>query len=291
MKIDAHQHFWNLNRGGYDWLDSNLSAIYKNFIPSDLKPLLDATGIDGTILIQADDNIEETQYLLELANKHSWILGVVGWVDLEARNASKYINEFSKDLKFVGVRPMLQDIDDINWMLRPSLKPAIQCLIKNNICFDALIYPKHLKILNEFIALYPDLKVVIDHCAKPQIADKAYLGWADDIKTIAENSKVMCKLSGLVNEASNTWSSKDLQPYIEHILKQFGSSRLMFGSDWPVLNLASNYDAWIKIVDDNCTYLSSEELEALMGKNAEQFYLTRGRGGHQHVQSSFENNK
>lgn len=273
MKIDAHQHFWILERGDYDWLTPDLAPIYRDFTPDDLHPLLKAEGFNGTIVVQATDTEDETDYLLSLADAHDWILGVVGWVDLEGEDATARIAKFAENRKFVGVRPMIQSLEGDDWMLRPTLAPAISALIAHGLCFDALVMPRHLPHLQKFLNTYPDLPVVIDHCAKPEIRSDLFQPWADQIKEIAENSTAMCKLSGLVTEAKPDWTAEDILPYADHILTCFGPDRVMFGSDWPVLNLAGNYKKWSALARTLCLELSAIEKDAVFGETARRFYL------------------
>lgn len=250
MKIDAHQHFWKLARGDYGWLTSDLQPLYRDFGPGDLKPLLEQAGIRGTIAVQAADTEAETEYLLSLADAHNWILGVVGWTDLEAEDAPAKIARLAQNPKLVGFRPMIQDIADDTWMLKDSLRPALTAMVTHNLTFDALVLPRHLGHLLEFLNRYPDLRVVIDHGAKPEIRDGHLEPWAEHLRRVAQNNHVFCKLSGLATEAGPAWQPEELSSYIETILDAFTPARVLFGSDWPVLNLASRYDEWVSIVED-----------------------------------------
>ena len=274
MRIDAHQHFWELQRGDYDWLTPELTAIYRDFMPSDILPLLKQTDLAGTIVIQATDCEAETHYLLSIAERHDWILGVVGWVDMVADTAVDSITRFSTHPKFVGIRPMVQEIEDDNWLLRPALVPAIKSLIENKLTFDALILPRHLPTMYHFLLRYPDLSVVIDHGAKPQIRDAQFQPWAKQIAEIARSTKASCKLSGLVTEAGANWTTSDIVPYVEHILSCFGCDRVMFGSDWPVLNLATDYNTWYTLAQTLCSKYAKEEINAVFGRTAHRFYLS-----------------
>jgi L-fucono-1,5-lactonase len=247
MKIDTHQHFWKLDRGDYGWLTPDLVPLYRDFLPEDLEPMLKACGIDGTIAVQAADSEAETDYLLSLTDRYKWIIGVVGWVDLEAQYAVASIERLAQHPRFVGLRPMIQNIEDDAWMLRGALRPAIAAMVDHNLTFDALVMPRHLDHLKTFLTRYPDLKVVIDHCAKPEIRNDAFEPWASHITELAGFPNVFCKLSGLVTEAREDWTPEDLKPYIEHVRKAFGPDRTMFGSDWPVVNLASSYEQWHEV--------------------------------------------
>lgn len=271
MRIDAHQHFWKLARGDYNWLTPDLKEIYRDFSPDNLRPILEQHHMDGTILVQAADSDGETDYMLSLADKYDWILGIVGWVDMEAGNTPARLRTLAKHPKFVGIRPMIQDIADNNWMLRPDLAPAFAALMDLGLRFDALLKPRHLAPFRDFLKLYPDLRIVIDHCAKPEICNDMYQPWADDIAKIAATSDCYCKLSGLVTEASADWKDAEIQPYAQHILDSFGPDRVMFGSDWPVLKLAGDYTDWINFA---AQISPAETHKNLFGGNAAQFYLT-----------------
>jgi len=248
MRIDTHQHFWKLARGDYSWLSPDLEPLYRDFLPSDLKPLLEAAGLDGTIAVQAADREAETDYLLSLAARHDWIKGVVGLVDLEAGTAVASIQRLAQDPKFLGLRPMLQDIADDAWMLRPALGPALATMARLKLTFDALVLPRHLPHLQTFVTRYSDLNVVIDHGAKPEIHCGKFQPWADYMQAFADHPQVFCKISGLVTEAGADWTPADLALYLQHLLQVFGPDRLLFGSDWPVLNLAGQYSGWADLV-------------------------------------------
>jgi L-fuconolactonase len=269
--IDGHQHFWSIERDDYGWLSAELGPIYRNFQPSDLSPLLARTGVSRTILVQAAPSEAETLYLLDIAAKTDFVAGVVGWVDLEAADAADHIaGMVHKDL--IGLRPMVQDIVDTDWLLRPALAPAIAAMIAHDLRFDALIQPRHLPMIADFLNIYPELKVVIDHGAKPDIANAGFQPWADGMRRIAEQSTAYCKLSGLVTEAAADWQPEDLKPFMEHLLDCFGQDRLIWGSDWPVLNLASNYESWHGFVQTFLSPLGPEACSKVMGENAARFY-------------------
>ena len=275
MRIDAHQHFWKLSRGDYDWITPDLPILNKDFGPEDLIPLLQAAKIDGTILVQATDTVAETEYMLSLADEHDWILGVVGWVDMEASDASDVIQKLAKHPKFCGIRPMIQGTEDDDWMLRRALDPAFRSLIELDLTFDALVFPRHLKQLYELLQRYPDLACVIDHGAKPYIRDGKIDDWAVDMSVLAKNTNALCKLSGLANEAATGWTAETLQPYVEHLLSEFGPSRLMFGSDWPVLKLAGDYLGWADNLEGLIGHLSKIDQAAIFGETAQKFYVNR----------------
>lgn len=270
MKIDAHQHFWQVERGEYGWLTPELGVLYRDYGPEDLTPLLKRCAIDGTVLVQAAPTLAETEFLIGLAEKNSFIKGVVGWVDFESPNAVKDIERLAKSPHLVGLRPMIQDIEDTDWMLKPQLNPAFEALIAADLTFDALVFPRHLSNLQTLLAGYPSMRVVIDHGAKPQIASKQFDVWAADMSALAKNTGAFCKLSGLITEAASDWQPIDLKPYMDHLISSFGADRLIWGSDWPVLNLTSNYAQWHQLVEKR---LSRENaVERVMGQNAQRAY-------------------
>ncbi|GGP20115.1 amidohydrolase family protein [Silvimonas iriomotensis] len=272
MRIDAHQHFWDLSLAGYDWPTPELTAIYRSFRPLDLQPLLAANGIDGTVLVQTRPSVVENFYLTDLAARHPFILGVVGWLDLAARDAPIRIAKWAEQDKFKGVRPMLQGLDDDRWILQSGLEPAIRALMAHGLSFDALVLPRHLPHLAVFAQRYPELPIVIDHAAKPDIAAQILEPWREDIAALAALPNVHCKFSGLVTEAATDWHTDHLRPYCEHLLSMFGPQRLIWGSDWPVLRLAGDYARWCSTTDELLAPLDPTQRAAILGDNAVAFY-------------------
>lgn len=275
MRIDAHQHFWALARGDYGWLTPELSGIYRDFAPKDLKPFLTAAEIGGTVLVQAAPTLAETEYMLSLAEQTPFIKGVVGWVDFEAPDAPAVIADLAARRALVGLRPMIQDIADPFWMLDDTLTPAFVALQRHDLTFDALTLPHHLAPLRTLLMRHPDMRVVIDHGSKPLIQDRKIQQWADDMALLATETTVWCKLSGLITEAAPDWTTDDLRPYVDHLLNTFGPSRLIWGSDWPVCTLAGSYERWLETTDDLLSQLSSTERQAIMGGNAARAYNLR----------------
>ena len=272
LRIDSHQHFWLLERGDYCWLTDEIKPLYKDFLPEDLRPHLNGTGIRQSILIQAAPTLEETQYLLQLAETTDFVGGVVGWVDMEKQTAVHDIEVLAEHPYFLGVRPMLQDIPDPAWMLRPKLHSVYEKLAEFDLTFDALVMPKHLLNLYRLLQRLPDLAVVIDHGAKPNIANGSFQPWADDIEAIATHSGAFCKLSGLLTEAGEKFTYERVWPYMQHLLKCFGAERLMWGSDWPVLELVADYQEWN---DLSCRFLqglNKDDRRLILGENAKTFY-------------------
>ena len=272
QRIDAHQHFWDPARGDYGWLTADLPALFKPFGPDELAPHLTAHGITGTVLVQAAPSLAETDYLLEIASRTPFVKGVVGWVDFEQPGQRDALERLARNPLLKGLRPMIQDIADPDWMLRPTLDWAFKALIDHDLVFDALVLPKHLTNLHRLIDRYPDLRVVIDHGAKPQIRDGAFEPWATNIASLARDTGAFCKCSGLVTEARTDWSPAELTPYLDHILGSFGPERVIFGSDWPVLTLASDYQSWFDTVTQVIAHWTPDQQAAVLGGNACRFY-------------------
>lgn len=271
-RIDAHQHFWRVDRGDYFWLTPALKPLYRDFGPADLAPLVKATGIEATIIVQAAQTLAETRYMLDIAGETDWITGVVGWIDFESPSAADDLAELGENPKLVGVRPMIQDIADDDWMLRPDLDPAFLAVEESGLVFDALVFPRHLKNLLKRLAQHPNMRVVIDHCAKPRIAEGLFDGWAADMAELAHETQAYCKISGLVSEAGKDWSVNDLRPYFDHVAEHFEPRRLVFGSDWPVCTLVADYQRWVEAAEELSAGFSSTEKEILFGGNAISLY-------------------
>ncbi|HZZ87816.1 MAG TPA: amidohydrolase family protein [Caulobacteraceae bacterium] len=273
MRIDAHQHFWRPSRGDYGWLTPEAHpAICRKFLPADLAPLLEDAAIQRTVLVQAAPTAAETDYLLGLAAETPFVAGVVGWADLESADAPRAIEAAAADPKLLGLRPMLQDLNDDAWILRPSLAPAFDAIQAAGLCIDALVTPRHLPHLVRFLAARPDLKVVIDHGAKPDIAAGEIRGWAAQMRALASDAGAHCKLSGLVTEAGEGWTEARLKPFVEVLLESFGPDRLMWGSDWPVVNEAGGYAAWRSAAEALTAGCSDAERQMIFGGAAQAFY-------------------
>tara|TARA_R110002051_G_scaffold271530_1_gene331977 strand:+ start:11516 stop:12343 length:828 start_codon:yes stop_codon:yes gene_type:complete len=270
MMIDAHQHFWQIERGDYGWLTPDLAPLYRDFMPEDLVPHLRQNGIDGTILVQAAPSSAETEFLLDIADKTPFVLGVVGWTDFTVASAADDIARLAKNSKLVGLRPMIQDIADDDWILRPDLAPAFEAMIQTDLTFDALVLPRHLSQLRKFLSLHPKLRCVVDHGAKPDISGGRFDDWASDIAAIAKESGAYCKLSGLLTEAGKDWTKTDVAPYVAHLLEHFGPERLVWGSDWPVLTMAASYEVWIGMTEN---LIRDERVrDAVFGSNCVTLY-------------------
>jgi len=275
-EVDAHQHFWRPRRGDYGWLTPEAHpGLYRDFLPEHLAPLLADAGVTRTVLVQAAPSEAETGFLLELARDADFIAGVVGWVDLDAADAPARIEKLAADAKLVGLRPMLQDLPDDDWIRRPALRPALQAMAGAGLAFDALVKPRHLPALRRFLDAWPQLRVVVDHGAKPDIAAGALSPWSDEIRGLARESGAFCKLSGLATEAGPHWATETLQPFADVLVEAFGPDRLMWGSDWPVVNEAGGYLAWRAAAEALTRTLAPEARAAVFGATAAAFYGLR----------------
>lgn len=272
MRIDAHQHFWRLADRQGAWPPPQLAAIYRDFYPEDLGCLLYQNGVNATVLVQSMPNEDDTHFMLGLSERYSFIGAVVGWTDLKAPEAPQRIAALAEHPKLRGLRPMLQDLDDDRWIDDPALAPAVAAMLQHGLRFDALVLPRHLPALLEFVRRYPQLPVVIDHLAKPAMHGQPDTQWLQDMERLAASPQVHCKLSGMVTEAGPEWTVQQLQPYVHHILQAFGAGRVMWGSDWPVLRLASDYRAWIDATNALLAQLDEAGRKAVLGLNAQRFY-------------------
>lgn len=275
MRIDAHQHFWRIGRNDCTWPTPDDAGLYRDFEPDDLIPLASAAGIDGSVLVQSQPSDRDTDYLLRVADRSSLVKAVVGWVDLKAANAPARIAQLATHSKMRGLRPMLQDIDEA-WICDSALEPAITAMIENRLTFDALVRPRHLPSLLTFAKRHPSLPVVIDHGAKPAITRGEMESWCRLMAALAALPQVFCKLSGLITEAAAPWAPQDLKPYIDHLVALFGPGRLMWGSDWPVLNLAGDYESWLRLAETLAELQDVSAREALFGGAACHFYRIAG---------------
>ncbi len=278
MRIDAHHHLWSLARDDYGWLTPELAPIYRDFGLSDLAPHLVAAKIEGTILVQAAATEAETLYLLDIADTADPVRGVVGWTDFDAADAVARIDRLSERKLLVGLRPMVQEIADDDWLLRPALSPLLAAMARHGLVFDALVKPRHLPRLLRVVDSHPDLAFVLDHCGKPSLASGEIETWQGDIALLAERPNIVCKLSGLVTEAKLDWQLADLRRAVEHVCSCFSPRRLLWGSDWPVVNLAGGYAKWFAAAETLLADLSSRERADIFGGNAARIYLaSRGR--------------
>ncbi len=251
MRIDAHQHFWQLSKPFCNWPTSAEDEIYADFGPDDIRRILTANHIEGTVLVQAAPELAETRYLLDLADDASFVRGVVGWIDMESSSALADLDSLASHPLFCGIRPMLQAIPDPAWMLNPVFDGIYERLVELGLAFDALVTPTHLDLLPELAERHPDLSIIIDHAAKPAIRDgqAGYDNWAPRIERLADSNNVSCKVSGLMTEARPGVGIAELRPYLDHLYAVFGPERLLWGSDWPVVMMAADYASWMSICE------------------------------------------
>jgi L-fuconolactonase len=275
MRIDAHHHLWTLSRGYYGWLTPALAPIYRDYQLSDLAPHLAAAGIEGTILVQAAPTEAETMFLLDVAESAELVRGVVGWTDFEAADGAARIDALAARNLLVGLRPMVQDIADDDWLLRPALAQLLMAMARNGLVFDALVLPRHLSRLLQVIGRHLDLTFVLDHCGKPRLASGDIATWKRDIALLAEHPNIVCKVSGLVTEAAPDWRIPDLRRAVDHVVTCFGPQRLLWGSDWPVVDLAGGYATWFAAAETLLADLSQFDKAAVFGANAARIYLSR----------------
>jgi len=273
MIIDSHHHFWRVERGDYHWMPDG-GVLRRDYLPEDLRPLLRRAGVDRTVLVQAAQTEAETHFLLDLAAETDFVAGVVGWLDFEDERFGDKLEQLRDHPKFVGLRPMLQDIADDEYILRPRVMDNLRRVEALDLPFDILTYPRHLPHVLAALDQLPRLRAVVDHISKPPIAAGRLAGWADDMAAVAAHRNVSCKLSGIVTEADQAnWNSSDLAPFVRHVFAAFGEDRVMFGSDWPVCLLAASYaealNALRTILDPD---LSADGMNKLFGHNAAAFY-------------------
>lgn len=271
MRIDAHQHYWCIGRNGHEWPMPDLAAIHRDFVPPDLDREREALGIARTVLVQSQPNDADTDWLCDLAAHTSSIGAVVGWVDMKAPGAAGRIGELAGRRKLRGLRPMLQNLP-ADWILDPAAGPALAAMEAHGLVLDALIRPEHIGAIRQVATIYPGLNIVVDHAAKPHIADGLREPWAAEIAALAEMPQLLCKISGLPTEARLSWKDDDLRFYVEHLIACFGPERLLWGSDWPVLLLAGDYRGWFDCVDRLTARLTAAERAAIFGGNAARIY-------------------
>jgi L-fuconolactonase len=274
MRIDGHQHFWKADRGDYHWMSPGVPVLCRDYLPEDLGPYLVKHGIARTILVQAAQTVAETDYLLELATQNSFIAGVVGWLDMESEDFARQFELYRKNPRFIGLRPMLQDIPDPAWIVRPQVLKSLQLVADADFPFEFLTYTRHLPYVLQALESVGPLRAVIDHISKPEIREQKLEPWKRLMAQSARHPSLYCKLSGMITEADHLhWSAEDLRPYIEHTIDCFGWDRVIFGSDWPVCLLAGTYDqvsqALMEVLQPRMDRLSEDKL---FGMNAALFY-------------------
>ena len=273
LKIDAHQHFWQFDPVRDSWIDGSMPEIQRDFLPEDLEPILKKNNFDGCVVVQSDQSEAENEFQLKNAGKNSMIKGVVGWVDLCSPKVEERLEYYSSFKLMKGFRHVLQGEPDAAFMLQKSFMNGISKLRKFGFTYDLLIFPKHLQNAKNLVSAFPDQLFIIDHIAKPDIKNQNIEDWKKDIKAIAELENLSCKVSGMVTEADwKNWKIVDFTPYLEVVFEVFGAKRVMFGSDWPVCNVAGGYEKVLSIVQNYTSTLTQNEQELFWGGNAVRFY-------------------
>jgi L-fucono-1,5-lactonase len=274
VRLDSHQHFWRYDPADLPWITADMAVLQADYLPSDLAPLLETHQIGGTIAVQARHSEDETRWLLDLADDNPFILGVVGWVDLTAFDLDSRLDDLAHP-KLVGIRHIVHDEPDADFMLQPVFRAGIARLADHDLTFDLLLFPAHLRSASTIAAEHAELSFVLDHIGKPTVATGASppRAWRQDLRRLASHDNVMCKLSGMITEAIwHDWSPEDFTPYLDIVLELFGHERVMFGSDWPVCRLAGSYSAVLDVVERFASTLTVAERRALFGGNAARFY-------------------
>jgi len=275
MKLDSHQHFWRYDECEYPWIPKN-SPLERDWLPVDLECEQADVGFDGSVAVQARQTIEESRWLLELADQYPAVKGVVGWVDLRGENVEDQLAELAPHPKFVGVRHVVQDEPDDNFMLQPDFLRGISKLKQFHLTYDILIFPKQLPAAIQMVHQFPEQRFVLDHIAKPFIRDRTLEPWSTEIKELTTAENVWCKISGMITEAKHgTWREEDFRPYLDVVFGAFRPGRLMFGSDWPVCLLSGSYDAVVRLVENYLRGIPSETQRSVWGSNCAEFYGLR----------------
>ena len=273
MRIDAHQHFWSYSPDEYGWISADMAGLRRDFLPPDLAPLLAASGFDACVAVQARQSLEETRWLLELSDRHLFIAGVVGWVDLCSPAIGDELATLAGHPKLVGIRHIVQGEPDDHFLLRADFCRGIAQLERFDLAYDILIFPKHLPVAVEFVRRFPRQRFVLDHLAKPFIKAGDIAGWARDLHALAAVDNVSCKLSGMVTEADwQTWTPAQLTPCMDVAMEAFGPGRLMIGSDWPVCTVAADYARTVGAVMRYLERCSEHEQALVLGGNAQRFW-------------------
>ena len=272
MKLDSHQHFWSYDTAQYPWIPKG-SPLHRDWLPEDLAPLLAAAGFDGCIAVQARQTVEESHWLLALADRAAIVRGVVGWVDLRSEQVGAQLAELARHAKFRGVRHVVQEEPDVNFMLGADFQRGIGALHQFGLTYDILIFPKQIPAAIELVRRFPDQQFVLDHIAKPPIKAGTLSPWREQIRELAKASNVFCKVSGMVTEADHAhWQATDFTPYLDVVFAAFGEERVMFGSDWPVCLLAGEYARVFALANDFAAQFTAAAREKLFGGNAARFY-------------------
>ena len=272
MKLDSHQHFWKYSPQQHNWIDDSMVSLKRDFLPNDLEPHLIENKIEACVVVQADQSEKETEFLLELATQYEFIKGVVGWVDLRAKNVEERLQFYSQNQYFKGVRHIVQS-EKQDFLLDPAFQNGIGKLGNLNLTYDLLIYSHQIEAAIKLVSQFPNQKFVLDHLAKPNIKNGKIDPWKNQIQRLAQFSNVSCKISGMVTEADHSqWKPSDFIPYLDIVFDAFGENRILFGSDWPVCLLAASYQEVYQLITDYTVNFSLEQRDKLFGANAERFY-------------------
>jgi L-fuconolactonase len=272
-RIDSHQHFWQYDPAEHTWIGDEMQALKRDFLPVDLAPLLSQNHFQGCIAVQARQSISETNWLLKLGDENDFITGVVGWVDLCSPNLPEVLAGYSGAKKLVGVRHVVHDEADDNFMLQPAFQNGIAALKEFELTYDLLLFPRHIPVALKLVEKFPDQSFVVDHIAKPFIGRREISPWAEDLKELARHPNVFCKVSGMVTEAKwYDWKETDFSEYLDIVTEAFGTHRIMIGSDWPVCTLSGDYSTTMNIVIDYVSQFSEEISEGILGGNCIKFY-------------------
>jgi len=272
-RIDAHHHLWRYSPEEYGWIDDEMAALRKNFLPQDLTRELAAAEIDGTIAVQARQTMDETRWLLQMADECEAIRGVVGWAPIAGENFPGVMEEFEHRPKLKGLRHVIQSEKDENYILREDFNSGIRTMLGSGLVYEILIYERHLPQTIDFVDEHPDQSFVLDHLAKPLIREGALEPWAARMRELGRRENVCCKLSGMVTEADwSAWTPESLRPYLDVVVEAFGAERLMAGSDWPVCLVASGYGRWFEVLRQYFAAFSVDERAAVFGETATAVY-------------------
>lgn len=273
VRLDAHHHFWKFDPVEYGWIGEGMTALRRDFLPTDLREETSAAGVSGVISVQARQTVEETRWLLELADQNDFVKGVVGWVPLVDPNASALLEKFAGNKKLRGVRHVLQDEADENYMLREDFNRGVRELKRFGLRYDILIFERHLPQTIKFVDQHPDQVFIVDHLAKPRVRDNAISPWRENMYELAKRPNVYCKISGLATEADHVhWTEEQLRPYMDVVFEAFGPKRVMFGSDWPVCRLALPFPRWVAIMEESLSHLSTRDRERVWSGTAVEAY-------------------
>jgi L-fuconolactonase len=273
IKIDAHHHLWKYTPETHGWIDESMAVLKRDYMPQELGENLKYSGYTGCVAVQASQTEEETEFLLAHAEKYPFIKGVVGWLDLRHRDIDRRLKHFGKFEKLKGLRHVVQDEPDDDFLLRDDFLRGIALLSKYNLTYDLLIFPRHLNVAEKFVSKFPTQKFVLDHIAKPDIKNCAISPWKEGIRKLAKHQNVWCKLSGMVTEANwSGWKNDDFTPYLDEVFSAFGPDRLMIGSDWPVCTLAGSYAKVMGVVEKYLDNFDADVRQKVLGQNAINFY-------------------